>query len=88
MKEKKRILSAYKRKVHIDEQEWTYVIKRAFYKDLVKVCSPDQTKKWTLEVGMLGHSSLYTDVKYWNALTPSHIKRLIEKRILGREIIR
>ena len=86
MKQIKKILSPYKRKVHIDEQEWTYriVSSYALEKDQVKVCSPDRTKKWNLDVGNLGNDD-YRDI---NAMTPSHVKRLIEKRILGKKISR
>jgi len=84
MKEKKRILSAYKRKVHIDGQEWTYQIGETPFNGLVKVCSPNQMKKWILKVGLLENP--YSDRRYcWNPITPAHIKRLIEKRILGKE---
>jgi len=96
MKQKKKILSTYKRKVHIDEQEWTYQIESTYTKGFVKVCSPDRTKKWNLEVGKLGHNyceccsytECYEDVPYWNEMTPAHVKRLIEKRILGRKLPR
>jgi len=101
MKQKKKILSPYKRKIHIDEEEWTYQIKKSWLgKSFVKVCSPDRTKKWELEVGELGNSYMAyasDDINFervfksredWKAMTPAHVKRLIEKRILGREIDR
>jgi len=86
MKQVKKKLSTYKRKVHIGEQEWTYrvVSSYALAKDQVKVCSPDRTKKWNLGVGNLGNGD-YRDI---NAMTPAHVKRLIAKRILGRDIPR
>jgi len=99
MKQIKKILSAYKRKVHIDEQEWTYQITHNYSKGFVKVCSPDRKKKWNLEVGQLGHNhcaccGYYHDEPdetwkpLWNPMTPAHVKRLIEKRILRRKIPR
>jgi len=103
MKQKKKILSPYKRKVHIEEQEWSYRIISSYSlkKDQVKVCSPDRTKKWNLDVRNLGNTYLDTSCTdcegedcencspdSMNAMTPAHVKRLIEKRILGRVISR
>lgn len=94
MKQIKKILSKYKRAIHIDNQEWTYQIASTIAKGYVKVCSPDRKKKWNLEVGILGHNycsccgDCYEETPYWNAMTPAHVKRLIEKRILGIKLPR
>jgi len=94
MKQIKKILSTYKRKIHIDGKEWTYQINNGSYNGFVKVCSPDRTQKWNLKIARVGHNycdccwECYCEEPYWNAMTPYHVKRLIEKRILGRKIPR
>jgi len=99
MKQIKKTLSTYKRKMHIDNEEWSYQIAHSYgTSGFVKVCSPDRYKKWSLKVGVLGHYKCdicgqYSCVEdnslqYWNEMTPKHVKRLIEKRILGRKISR
>ena len=43
MKEKKKILSKFKRSIIINEEEWTYRVTSC----TLHVCNPKRTKKWT-----------------------------------------
>lgn len=62
MKQHKRILSTYKRKVHIDEQEWAYQVESSYPNGFVKVCSPDRTQKWNLTVDGLRIFTVETSI--------------------------
>jgi len=95
MKEKKKIHSPYKRKIHIDGEEWTYRITS----QTIQICSPDRTKKWKFE-GFFGKERKFDedaddnwvcvgyDDETANPLPPSDVKRIIQKRILNQEISR
>ena len=100
MKEKKKVLSPYKRKVHIDGEEWTYQIKKAKLgsQGYLKVCNPSRTKKYTIELSELGKSSSLKDYEWcpeefdgeledlWSvAVTPEKVIAIIEKNIISKE---
>lgn len=99
MKKEKKILSPYKRKVHIDGEEWTYQIKKEYLGDkgYLKVCNPQRTKKYTITIEQLGKPSFledmeacpeeYTDIEnlevYSVSLTPEKVKDLIKEKIIN-----
>ena len=99
MKEKKKILSPYKRKVHIGDQEWTYQIERAKIgpEGYLKVCNPQRTKKYTINLPEVGKSFALEDFEYCPeeydgdgsdlysvAITPKVVKDLILKNIISK----
>ena len=98
MKNKKKILSPYKRKIHISNEEWTYdIIKSKMGSSgYLKVCNPDRTRKYNLLIPELGKSSGLEDLEWcpeefdgeWEevysvSITPSIVKDLIQKKIIN-----
>lgn len=98
MKSKKKILSKYKRKVHIDNEEWTYDLKKSTYgsSGYLKVCNPQRTKKYNIDIPVLGKSSSLINYEEcpeeydgeWEdlfsvSITPSIVKEIIKKRIIS-----
>ena len=100
MKEKKKILSPYKRKVHIEEEEWTYQFVKPVNgeRGYLKVCNPKRTKKYTIDIPVLGKSSSLENYEatpeewdgeyeelYKVAITPKNVIELIKKNIISKE---
>ena len=92
MKEKIKKLNPYKRKIHINNEEWTYQIKKSKLGSTgyLKVCNPEQTKKFTINLDQIGKSSALEDFQwcpeeyegdgsdlYSVAITPKIVKDLI-----------
>lgn len=99
MREKKKILSPYKRKIHINNEEWTYQIKKANLgsEGYLKVCNPKRTKKYTITIPVIGKSASLIDYEWcpeefdgeWEdlysvSLTPSKIKELIIEEVINK----
>lgn len=89
MKQKTKILSPYKRKVHVDGQEWSYRITS----ETIHICDPKRKKKWKF---FTNQDDLYPhdwDCDcYWcecslgvwrRPIRPSQVKKLIQAKILG-----
>ena len=100
MKNKKKILSPYKRKIHINNEEWTYqLIKSKMGSNgYLKVCNPQRTKKYTIDIPVLGKSSSLEDYEWcpeefdgeWDELysvsiNPFNVKELILENIISKE---
>lgn len=59
MKEKKKILSKYKRKIIVNNQTWTYQLSKSKMGEngYLKICNPSRTKKYTFDIPILGKSN-------------------------------
>ncbi len=88
MKQQTKVLSAYKRKVHIDGKEWSYRITSR----TVEICNPSRTKKFKYftNQGDLSPHDYDCDCNWcyeigsWSkAIKPSQVVKLIQAKILG-----
>lgn len=92
MKNKKKILSQYKRKIHINEEEWSYDVKgRTPSSMTLLICNPERTDKYQIPVNLSLDYEFYECDKYCGcklccsgnipqkALTPSDVKEIIIK---------
>ena len=99
MKKVKQILSPYKRKIHINDEEWTYQLNKSKMgpTGYLKVCNPSRTKKYTIEIPEVGKSSTlewyeWTPEEYDGdgsdlysvEITPKIVKELILKKIITK----
>lgn len=98
MKNKKKILSPFKRKIHIDGREWSYQIKKSKYPDssgYIRICNPSNTKKFQIKIETLGKSGTLQEMEWcpeefdgeWDevysvSITPSIVKELILSEII------
>jgi len=91
MKQKKNILSKYKRSLTIGDKEWTYRITC----QTIDICSPDQKEKWKVFIVTSIDLSCDCDYsfcgcyEYYNGpyqtqVTPSFVKKVIEKKIIEK----
>ena len=56
MKEKKKLLSKYKRKIIIDGQEWTWQLSgKSAHAQKLSICNPSQTAKYTFDISTLAN---------------------------------
>lgn len=91
MKRKKKILSPYKRKLHIDGLEWTYRITSR----TIDICNPERTQKYKFftNQGLEQDWSVYDDYYCCDgccppppttrAIKPSQVRKLIQAKVLG-----
>lgn len=90
MKQKKKILSAYKRKLHIEGKEWTYRITS----QTIEVCNPERTQKYKIFVDASIDMSCDCDDPcdcfwdyegpYYKGITPTMVKEIIEKKLIKK----
>lgn len=93
----KRKLSPFKRKVHINQEEWSYQIRKSKLgsSGYLRVCNPSQTKKFQIKLDIVGKSGLLDDFEscpeefdgewdeiYSQPITPSFVKEVIIKNIV------
>ena len=90
MKNKKKILSKYKRKINIEGREWTYQLEKSKFgsSGYLKVCNPQRDKKYTINLSLMGRDSVYVENQledlYYAPITPSMVKDLILKEIINK----
>lgn len=99
MKNKKKILSPYKRKIHINGEEWTYQIEKPKVGEygFLKICNPQRTQKYSFHISVVGKTSSleiyepcpeeydgdYNEL-YSVAITPSNVKKFIIENIIRK----
>ncbi|MDB4330118.1 hypothetical protein N9948_00075 [bacterium] len=99
MKQKKKILSKYKRKMIIGVDEWTYRITHK----TIDVCSPNQRDKWKIFISTWDEEDLSCDCfedygtsmcdcfwwyegPYARPVKPNFVKRVIEDKIILKKL--
>lgn len=98
MKNKKRILSQYKRSIIINNKKWTYQINKPKTGEygFLKICNPKRTKKYSFRLPVVGKTSSLKDYEscpeeydgsfdrlYSVSITPAYVRRFIIKNILS-----
>lgn len=91
MKQQKKYLSTYKKKVHVDGKEWSYRITSR----TLEICNPERTKKFkffTNQDSNVDWDEVYSDYYCcdWccpafsiRAIKPSQVSKFIQAKILG-----